>query len=103
MAVNSSQAEKGSTFEKMISDFKAIYASIPELEQKRAEVQNTITQNIGPFGALVKAGQSDQAKQQFYQQLDQAINYYNEIMNMLHQGSQFYTQLSDYISKLYQK
>jgi hypothetical protein len=55
MLVNSSQAEKGATYEKIIGEFKAIYASIPELEQKRAEVQNTITQNIGPFGALVKA------------------------------------------------
>jgi hypothetical protein len=35
--------------------------------------------------------QGDTAKQQFYQQLDQAIGYYGELMNMLHQGSQFYT------------
>lgn len=57
---------------------------------------------MGGFSALVSASQQDTSKQQFYQQLDQAIGYYNELMNMLHQANQFYTQLSDYLTKLFQ-
>jgi len=70
MLIHSSQAEKGAVFDKLINEFRAIYAPLSELEQKKAEVQNTITQSIGPFSALVKASQGDEAKQQFYQQLD---------------------------------
>lgn len=91
MSVNSSQAEKGTMFEKHIKIFRDIYAPLSELEAKRAEVQQSITANIGAFSAVVSATQSDQGKQQFYQQLDQALSYYGELMNMLHQGSQFYT------------
>ena len=103
MAVNSSMLEKGTVFEKHTNEFKQIYAPIEILDKKKAEEMNTITQNMGPFTQLVSASQGDSSKQQFYQQLDQAISYYNELMNMLHQGSQFYTQLSDYLTKLFQK
>jgi hypothetical protein len=58
---------------------------------------------MGPFTALVAQHHGDQAKQQFYSQLDQAISYYNELTNMLHQANQFYTQLGDYLTKLYQR
>ena len=73
------------------------------LEKKRDETQSVIVSNMPAFSALVSAQQGDTAKQQFYQQLDQAIGYYNELMNMLHQANQFYTQLSDFLTKLFQK
>lgn len=56
-----------------------------------------------PFSKLVSATTSDAGKTQFYQQLDQAIGFYGELMNILHQGTQFYSQLSDYLTKLFQK
>lgn len=58
---------------------------------------------MGPFSQLISATSSDAGKTQFYQQLDQAIGYYGELMNMLHQGTQFYSQLSEYLTKLFQK
>ena len=80
-----------------------MYAGIETLEKKRDETQSVIVSNMPAFSALVSAQQGDTAKQQFYQQLDQAIGYYNELMNMLHQANQFYTQLSDFLTKLFQK
>lgn len=101
MLVNAGQADKGTIFNKNIDEFRAIYSEIETLEKKRAETQGVITSNMGAFSTLVSASQQDTAKQQFYQQLDQAIGYYNEVMNMLHQANQFYTQLSDYLTKLF--
>ncbi len=63
---------------------------------------NVIQQNMGPFTQLVSSAQQDKGKQQFYQQLDQAVTGYFDITNMLHQANQFYTQLSDYLTKLFQ-
>lgn len=103
MNVHTSQAEKGTVFEKHTSDFKQNYAPLEALDRRQAEVMNIITQNMGAFTQLLSSQQGDTAKQQFYQQLDQAIGFYGELMNMLHQGSQFYTQLSDHLTKLFQK
>jgi hypothetical protein len=63
MSVNTSQAEKGTIFEKHIKAFREIYQPITELEAKRNEVQAGITANIGAFSALVSSTQSDQGKQ----------------------------------------
>jgi hypothetical protein len=67
MLVHSSQREKGAVFEKLLNEFKQTYAPLEDLEKKKAEVQNTITQNMGPFSSLVSATQSDAGKTQFYQ------------------------------------
>jgi hypothetical protein len=37
MLVNSSQADKGTVFDKHINEFKQIYAPLEELDKKRAE------------------------------------------------------------------
>jgi len=37
MLVNSSQADKGTVFEKHSNEFKQIYAPLEELDKKRAE------------------------------------------------------------------
>jgi len=100
--VHSGQAEKGSIYEKHIGEFKSIYSAIEPLEKHKAEVMNVIQQNMGAFSQLVSSAQADKGKQQFYQQLDQAVSGYFEITNMLHQANQFYTQLSDYLTKLFQ-
>lgn len=84
MLVNASMADKGTIFDKNVAEFRSIYTEIETLEKKRAETQGVVTSNMGAFGALVSASQQDTAKQQFYQQLDQALAYYNELMNMLH-------------------
>ena len=70
MAVNASQAEKGTVFEKHVNEFRQIYAPLESLDKQKAEVMNTITQNMGPFTQLVSASNTDQSKQQFYSQLD---------------------------------
>lgn len=103
MLVYQGQAEKGTVYDKHASQFTAVYTALEDLSKKRAEVQATIQQLMAPFSQIVSQAHGDQQKQQFYQQLDQAISYYNELMNMLHQGSQFYQQLSDYLTKLFQK
>jgi len=102
MLVHAGQAEKGTVFEKHINEFRQVYSEIETLEKKRAETQAVITANMGAFSQLVSASQGDTAKTQFYQQLDQALGYYDELMNMLHQANQFYSQLSDYLTKLFQ-
>lgn len=100
--VHSGQAEKGTIYEKHIGEFKTIYSTIEPLDKQKAEVMNVIQQNMGAFSQLVSSAQADKGKQQFYQQLDQAVGGYFEITNMLHQANQFYTQLSDYLTKLFQ-
>ena len=100
--VHSGQAEKGTIYEKHINEFKSIYSAIEPLDKQKAEVMNVIQQNMGAFSQLVSSAQADKSKQQFYQQLDQAVGGYFEITNMLHQANQFYTQLSDYLTKLFQ-
>ena len=100
--VHSGQAEKGTIYEKHISEFKSIYSAIEPLAKQKAEVMNVIQQNMGTFSQLVSSAQADKGKQQFYLQLDQAVGGYFEITNMLHQANQFYTQLSDYLTKLFQ-
>ena len=67
MLVNAGQADKGTIFDKNISEFRSIYTEIETLEKKRAETQGVITANMGAFSALVSASQQDTAKQQFYQ------------------------------------
>jgi len=44
---------------------------------------------------------NDPRKAEFFQSIDSALNLYNELQNMLHQGSQFYTRLGDILNKLY--
>lgn len=61
-----------------------------------------IQTNSAVFNHLVSTTTNDQSKQQFYQQIDDALAYYNDVTNMLHQANQFYTQLGDYLNKLYQ-
>ena len=82
--MHSGQAEKGSIYEKHIGEFKSIYSAIEPLNKQKAEVMNVIQQNIGTFSQLVSSAQADKGKQQFYQQLDQAVGGYFEITNMLH-------------------
>lgn len=42
---------------------------------------------MGPFQQIIASMNNDPAKAQFFQSLDQAINVYNDLQNMLHQGS----------------
>jgi vacuolar-type H+-ATPase subunit D/Vma8 len=100
--IHSGAQEKGTVFTKLTQEFQSIYAPIETLEKQKAEVMNVIQQNMGPFSHLVSSAQADKGKQDFYQQLDKAVGGYFEITNMLHQANQFYTQLSDYLTKLFQ-
>ena len=73
-----------------------------DLDAQRLQQNEQIKGNIGAFGQLVSSASNDQKKAQFFKSLEEAIGIYNELQNMLHQGSQFYTRLGDILNKMYQ-
>jgi len=73
------------------------------MEKERAQFIDSIQQNLGAYAQVLSSVQNDPAQTQFYQSLDAAINTYNEISNMIHQGSTFYQRLCEILNQLYQK
>mmetsp|Transcript_17093 Transcript_17093/g.16315 ORF Transcript_17093/g.16315 Transcript_17093/m.16315 type:complete len:163 (+) Transcript_17093:1702-2190(+) len=100
--VNQGMRGRQEVFDKNRSEYAQLFSSLDPLEQQRAEVNQNIANSLGPFGQLISSVNNDPAKAQFFQSIDQAINLYNDLQNMLHQGSQFYTRLGDLLNKLYQ-
>jgi len=57
---------------------------------------------MGTFISIVSQLKNDPKKTEFFGKIDFAIGVYDELTNMMHQGSQFYTRLGDILNKLYQ-
>ncbi len=87
MLVNLGQAEKGTVYEQFKAEFRQIFTQLEVFEKQTAEVKSTIQSNSAAFNQLVNSTSNDPSKQQFYQEIDTALNYYNEVTNMLHQAN----------------
>jgi hypothetical protein len=61
--VNSSQAQKGTIFEKHKAEFKTVLAQHEESDKKIVETNAVITNNIGAFGQLIQSAKNDPQKQ----------------------------------------
>lgn len=103
MLVNSGQKNKGEVFEKHKSEFKQIFDQLQPLEKKRAEINKTISDNIGQFAQISAQVSYDTSKADFFKKLDSSLNLYIELSSMMHQGGQFYQRLGEILNKLYQK
>lgn len=62
IAVHAGSAEKGTTYEKLINEFKSIYSGMEDLDKQKAEVMNVIQTNMGAFSQLVSSAQADKGK-----------------------------------------
>ncbi len=102
MAVNQAKKQKGDVFAAQQQALNDVFVPMQELEKQRGELSTQIQNGMVQFGQLVSKLSADQSKQQYFSQLDQAINAYSEVANMMHQGSQFYQRLGEILNKLLQ-
>ena len=87
IAVNSGTKNKGDVFEKSKGEFRIIFEQIQALDKQRIDINQAITNNIGAFSQILSSVNNDPSKAQFFKTIDNALNLYNELQNMLHQGS----------------
>ena len=85
--VHQGQAEKGIVFEGFKNEFRQLFGQLEPFDKQIAETKGQIQQQSGPFAQLLSSTSNDPAKQQFYQQIDQALAFNNEVTNMLHQAN----------------
>jgi hypothetical protein len=55
------------------------------------------------YAQVMSSLMNDPAQTEFYGNIDIAVNNYNEMSNMIHQGSTFYQRLCEILNQLYQK
>lgn len=87
MGVHQSQRSKGEVYEAFKKEFKDLFIQLEISDKQKVEVNANIEASIGPFSHICAQVTGDSSKSEFYKKLDVAIQVYEELSNMMSQGS----------------
>ena len=72
------------------------------MEQDKQSANKAIEENFNQFSKLKQSVSVDPSRQQFFQQIDMSVMVQQDLENMIHQGSDFYTRLVEHLTHLRQ-
>ena len=102
MKVNSGNAAKGDVFESYKSRYAEHFAQNEAIEQQKQNIAMQIQQQAPAMMQLLNTVNSNPAKNQFFEKINEAIIMQEHLSGMLEQGTQFYMKINDILIRLQQ-